>query len=324
MKEKLLSLIVLIVLLFSSCLTTTRTNNTPKPPRREFISVETTDLTIEDTFVVSDSCGDYGLEPSVNSRVFATAMFLKDLGILNEISSSEFEVISKAVFTNYPASGEVKEIVIPSLSKYQKKGDEETVIEKDAYLFVTHFTTDTGQEKFRIETNIPISSIYDKYYDGYFINTNSSFHKDIIPASWIAVMSIAFEDDVIVYKGVQFPPMASLLNYSGTGIGVDNWMNNPISPDSEIKDVMVELESVVEKATAELSDVPEQKESQLFLRKYSALTLSAYAYLNGDSELSRTYLEQAGTIEVTIPDNSMGKKYEGLEEVVSYIHSENT
>lgn len=319
MRKKFLALIGLILILFSSCLTTTSTKNIPTPPRREYVSVETTDLTIEDTFVVSDSFVKYELEPDENSKIFATAMFLKDLGILNEVESSEFEAISKAVFTGFPASGEVKQIVIPSLSKYKKAGNAK--IEKDAYLFVTHFITKNGQEKFKIETNIPISSIWDDYYDGYFITINSSFHKDIIPASWVAVIEIAFENDIIIYQGIKYPSMASLLNYSGTGIGVDKWMNNPVSPDTEIKEVMIELEEVVEKATAELLEVPEQKESQLFLRKYTALTLSVYAFLEGDTELSKTYFEEANDINVIIPDNTMGKRYEGLEGIVSFILS---
>jgi hypothetical protein len=324
LNKKIIVLLGLLILLLSSCLTMTNSNKAPKPPRRVYNSVSTTGLAMADTFVVSDSFADYGLEPSVNSRVFATAMFFKDLGVLNDIDSSTFEAVSRALFMNFPATGEVKEIVIPALSNYQETGNEETAVEKDAYLFVSHYTTDQGEERFKIETNIPIGSAWDQYYDGYFINIGGNFHKDVIPASWIAVMNVAFKNDLIIYKGVKYPSMACMLNYSGTGIGVDQWMNNPISPDSNIEDLMAELKDVVDKGTAELSEDKEQRDSQLFLRKYTALTLAAYAFLNGDTDLGNTYFEQAENIDVKVPDNSMGKKYEGLEDVVSYVLNVNT
>lgn len=316
--KKILVLMALAVL-FTSCVSTGKSTQKIEPPRREYISVNTDGMNFSDMFVVNNDYKKMDLTFSDSSKYLSAVLFASDLGIFNSISKKDINKIAELFFSEMPVENETKIIVIPKLSKYTVKGDETQPVEKDGYFFITQYKTNDGVKKYRIESNIPISSYYGVDYDGYNISLESNFYKDNVPARWVAIMSIAFEKDVVIYQGVSYPSKISPLVYSGTGIAPDKWLSKMVTPGLSITTVINELEMTVNKATEKLPDDEIQRASVLFLKKYTNVSLSLYSIICGEKEKAMKYFKDSKNINVDIPENIRGAQFKRLADLVQYL-----
>ena len=316
--KKILVLMALAVL-FTSCVSTGKSTQKIEPPRREYISVNTDGMNFSDMFVVNNDYKKMDLTFSDSSKYLSAVLFASDLGIFNSISKKDINKIAELFFSEMPVENETKIIVIPKLSKYTVKGDETQPVEKDGYFFITQYKTNDGVKKYRIESNIPISSYYGKDYDSYNISLESNFYKDKVPARWVAIMSIAFEKDVVIYQGVSYPSKISPLVYSGTGIAPDKWLSKMVTPGLSITTVINELEMTVNKATEKLPDDEIQRASVLFLKKYTNVSLSLYSIICGEKEKAMKYFKDSKNINVDIPENIRGAQFKRLADLVQYL-----
>ena len=155
-----------LAVLFTSCVSTGKSPQKIEPPRREYISVNTDGMNFSDMFVVNNDYKKMDLTFSDSSKYLSAVLFASDLGIFNSISKKDINKIAELFFSEMPVENE--------------------------YFFITQYKTNDGVKKYRIESNIPISSYYGKDYDGYNISLESNFYKDKVPARWVAIMSIAF------------------------------------------------------------------------------------------------------------------------------------
>jgi len=317
---KKMYLVLSLVVLLVGCVSNVPAIQQPeKTPRREYISVNTENKNISDIFVIDANFKKDDLIVSDASKKVATAMFALDLGILETITKDDFNKIISLFFTDLPIENEIKTIVIPRLSQYSIKGDEAKPIEKDAYFFISKEKDNDGKVYYIMETNIPINSYYGKDYDGYSIAINSNYYKNEVPASWVSIMNIAIKEDVIIYQGVAYPNKVSPLYFSGTGIAPDKKLANILNSKKSVSDIMKELESVVNQATEDMPTDDVQKASALFLKKYTAISLSFYAYLDGNIELSKIYYDLNKSIEVRIPEDVRGSQYNRLNALMEYL-----
>jgi hypothetical protein len=316
--KKLAVLMVLIALL-SSCFSTGSSTQKVESPRREYISVNTDGMDFNDMFVIENNYKSANLEFNDSSKYFSATLLAYDLGIIDSVSKKNINKIAELFFSNMPRENETKIIVIPKLSKYNVKGDETQPIEKDGYFFISQYVNNEGITKYRIESNIPISSYYGKDYNGYNISLNSNFYKDNVPARWVAIMSISFEKDIVIYQGVSYPSKISPLVYSGTGIAPDKWLAKMVTPGLSISTVINELETTVDKATEELPSDEVQMSSVLFLKKYTNVSLSLYSIIAGNKEKAVEYFKNSTSIDVVIPEDIRGAQFKRLNSLVNYL-----
>ncbi len=313
------SILLVLITLLTSCVSMGPSTPKAKPPRREYVSVNTNEMTMTDMFVVDNSYKSSDLVVSEPSKLLSATLLALDLGILDSVTKDELEKLSTLFFSNMPQENETKTVVIPALSKYLVKGDETKPIEKDGYFFITQYKTNEGIIKFSVESNIPISSFYGQYYDGYNISIDSNFYKDEIPAGWVAIMNIAFEKDIVVYQGVSYPSKIGPLFFSGTGIAPDKWLARMVTPGLSIETVMNELETTVNNATETLPDDEVQRASALFLKKYTAASLCLYSIISGDKQKAVEYFNDSENIKVDIPDDIRGAQFKRLKDLVDYL-----
>jgi len=316
---KRIAVLMVLVVLFSSCVSTGSSTQKVETPRREYMSVNTDGMDYSDMFVINNNYKSTNLIFSDTSKYLSATLFASDLGIFDSVSKEDINKIAELFFSNMPMENETKIIVIPKLSKYTVKGDETQPIEKDGYFFITQYKNNEGIKKFRIESNIPISSYYGKDYDGYNISLNSNFYKDKVPARWVAIMSISFEKEIVIYQGVSYPSKISPLVYSGTGIAPDKWLAKMVTPGLNISTVIDDLETTVNKATETLPSDEVQRSSVLFLKKYTNVSLSLYSLISGEKEKAKTYFKESMSIDVDIPEDIRGAQFKRLTELVQYL-----
>jgi hypothetical protein len=317
MKKICISVISLITIIWGNgCLGTSSRKNEPEPPRREFQSIESIDTSSKIPFVVNDFISD-NISYKKGAVYFSTALFLSDLGILENTTKEDFKKYAEILFSGFPSEGQVKEIIIPNLSLSQ-----DIEHEKNAYLFVTKNKNSDGKDFYLIESNIPMASIYAKTYNGYVISLNGGFFKNEIPARWTSIMNISINNDLILYKGIAYPSKSAPLIFTGTGIGSDVRMNSITSGESTVFEVKNGLKETVEQTlTTTKSENQLQIDSIKFLEKFTNISLSAYSYIDEDIEAAIEYQLLSKEIEVNIPDDIMGSRYNELEKIVNYLIS---
>lgn len=318
-KNTKLFIFCLIAQTFLSCASTKSTKNEKKEetPRRTFESVDTTGLKLSDMFISDNGFIGDGKNYSKQTVNLSTALFVYDLGIANDISKDDFSKIGELFFNNMPLEDEVKMIVIPNLSK--KTENDSAEAEKDGYFFITQSKNKLGETCYKIESNIPINSIWAKTYDGYEIAINSNFFKNKVPARWVAIMNIAVKNDTIVYNGVAYPVKAAPLQFTGTGIGPDRNLSNLTKEGVTITSVKTSLEETVIKGTQNEPENEAQKNSMDCLKKYSNYSLALYSYLEGDNTSTKTYFENGKSIVVELPENSIGGQCKRLSSLVEFL-----
>ncbi|GHV93486.1 hypothetical protein AGMMS50268_39890 [Spirochaetia bacterium] len=283
-------------------------------PRREFQAIEIADNNSTDPFIVNEFLSD-GHSFKNGSIYFSTALFLSDIGILEDITKEQFEKYADIFFSNFPNEGELKEIIIPNLSLSQ-----ENDIEKNAYFFVTKTKNNEGRDYYLIESNIPINSKFAPYYDGYEINRGNGFYKNIIPASWTSVMNVFIIDDILLYRGIAYPSKSAPLFFTGTGIGSNGRMDTIISGQSTVSQVKDTLKETVDKALETTkAENQQQIDSMKFLKKNTDISLSAYSYIDSNIGDAKRYYLLSKETEVNIPDNAMGSRMKELESIMDYL-----
>lgn len=311
MKRFYFCYIGLLVILLNGCMSTS--SPTPEEqPRREFQILDS--ITATDPFIVNEFTSDNNTFTR-ESTYFSTALFLSDADKLESITKEQFEKYAGILFSNFPNEGELKEVVIPIFSSSKEEN-----IEKNAYLFITKKKNNEGKDYYGMETNIPINSVYAKNYDGYVMRLNTEFYKGKIPARWTSVMSIMFNKDILLYRGVAYPSKSAPIIFTGTGIGSDVRMNSIISEQTSIFDTKKSLNETV-KQTLETTKAEsrQQADSMLFLEKFSNMSLSLYSYIDSDIEEAKKFFNAAKEIELIIPDDMMGYRFKELEIIMNYL-----
>jgi hypothetical protein len=302
---------IFVIVFFNGCLST---SSKRKPPIREFQTIELSDSSLTDPFIVNEYISDDAVFKK-GSVYFATALFLSDLGIMEDIKKETFEKYVDILFSKFPVTGELKQIIIPNLSLSQ---DIES--EKNAYLFITKNINSVGREYYRIESNIPVASSWTKTYDGYVVRLKNGFYRNTIPAGWASIIDLYFNKDILVYQGIAYPSKAAPLRFTGTGIGSDIHMASILAEQSTVSDVKNALGDTVDQAiTATKIENEEQKASMKFLEKHTNVSLSAYSYIDSDMEDAKKYYLLAKSMEMDIPDNTMGDRYNELEKIMNYL-----
>jgi hypothetical protein len=285
-----------------------------KPPRREFVSVEDERITNEKIFIVDEYAGD-GSSYSKGSVYFATALFLSDLGILQATTKNDFIKIAEVMFTNLPEEGELKELVIPSLSK-----TEEIDAEKNGYFFIYKTKNNAGESYYKIESNVPTASLWTRTYDGYVMRNNLPFYKNNVPAGWTSIMNMWTNHNTLIYRGVAYPKKSALLISTGTGIGPDPRMNAILATDKTIKDIQSQLENVVSVALKITEPANQDGRNDLrFLEKYTNMSLSAYSFIDSQFDESKKYFLAAQKINTEIPPDLKGNNYNELTAIMDYL-----
>ena len=316
----------LLMIIFNSCIgkpaarvtlgTTAGTaakTTEPEIPRREFLSVESgvypeNEPSITGNFTAENIVFSHG---AVN---FSTALFLSDIGILSDVSKELFENYADVFFSQFPVIGEVKEIVIPGLSSVQNDNEEH-----DAYFFIT-MNDNNGHNYYTIESNIPISGIYARTYDGYVMDRDRGFFKNEIPARWTSIMNIKTSGSILLYNGIAYPEKSAPLIFTGTGIGSDIGMKAVLSDQSSVSEMAVNLESIVKQAIGNSSPSNQrQAESMKFLEKTTYLSMSAYFYIDSNFKESRKYFLLSKQAGATVPDDKMGSRHKELELIMDYL-----
>ena len=286
----------------------------PEPPRREFQSIDFGKYPANIPSIVNDFSVE-DIRFSIGSIYFSTALFLADAGILDNTSKEIFKKYATALFTQFPREGDVKEIIIPGFSLSQKSG-----VEKDAYLFIYKAKTNDLSDYYRIETNIPIASINSRIYNGYVMQIDAGFYKNIVPARWVSIMSIMFKNDILLYRGVAYPSKSAPLIYTGTGIGSDVRMNAIVSGQATIAETASQLKNTVEQALIKTTaENQQQADSLKFLEKDATLSLAAYFYIDSDFNKAKEYFFKAKEMEAVIPNDIVGSKYIELEAIMEYL-----
>lgn len=318
MKKSIFVLISMFLLLLSGCLSSSPTRSSEKviSPRRTFESVENIDASAKEPFIVQDYIHD-GISYSKGSICYSTALFLSDLGILEGTSKNQFNNYMSVFFSKLPQQEQIKEIVIPNLSKSDKEDDE-----KNAYLFITKRKNEDGKDYYLVESNIPISSIYARTYDGYTMKMNAGFYKEKIPGNWTSIMSLRINNDILIYRGMAYLSKSSPLIVSETmgRVVSATRMDEVLSGKSTIAQIKNKLKEEVDKIleNADQKNV-EQNRSLTFLKKYTNLSLSAYSYIDNTFKEAREYYLASEKIIVDIPDDSMGSRYNELKKIMNYL-----
>ena len=286
----------------------------PETPRREYQSIDSSKYPI----MIPSIIGDHIIEDisyNIGSINFSTALFLSDVGILNDVPKESFEKYATTLFSQFPVEGDVKEMIIPGLSLSQEDEDE-----KDAYLFISKNKTKDDLDYYVMDTNIPIASNNSRIYDGYTMRINAGFYKDKVPARWTSVMSIMANNDILLYRGLAYPSKSAPLIFTGTGIGSDTRMNAIVSGQTTIAETASQLKSTVEqvlmKTTAENQ---QQADSMKFLEKDTYLSLAVYSYIDSDFDQAKEYFLLAKETQVLIPNDTMGSRYSELEAIMEYL-----
>ena len=282
------------------------------PPRRHFESVVLNDRNSREPVLINE----YQKEArrfTREAKNYAAAMLLSDLGIIGETPKERFEQYANLFFSDLPAEGQVKEIVIPNLCT-----SDETEIEKNAYFFIAPATDGNGVQYFTVDTNIPISSVYaPPVYDGYVIRTAQKFYKNIVPGSWAAVMEIVPKDNLIFYRGIAYPRKAAPLHATETGIKADVQSVNMLTGAS--------VGEIRQKLLRNFNDISTRNENNYdsqdldFLEKFTALSEAVYSYLDADITGALKHLNLAKANETETPKNAMGSIYLELEKVMDYL-----
>jgi len=311
----------MFLLVFNGCFSAPRskTSNKPIPPRRSFESIKNIDISAKEPFIVHDFIDD-NVSFNKGSVRFSTALFLSDLGILEEMNKKQFDNYMSIFFTKFPQHGQIKEIIIPNLSKTDKED-----VEKNAYFFITKQKDNKDNEEndyYFIESNIPISSIYSKKYDGYIISLDISFYKEIIPGSWTSIMFLRTNNHYLIYRGIAYPSKSSLLiaSYSMGRISADPRMDEILSGKLTITQIKNNLKDEVYKIldNNDPNNV-EQTKSLAFLKKYTYLSLSAYSYIDNNFKDAKENFLASDKIIVDIPNDSMGSQYNELRKIMNYL-----
>jgi hypothetical protein len=314
MKKLISFTIFLFLLCFLGCVGTSSKKRKPEPPRRTFTALENIDSSLKEPFIINEFVSD-NISFSKESVCFATALFLADVGILNETSKELFEKYASIIFSGFPDFGQLKEIVIPNLSK-----SERTDVEKNAYLFITKRKNNEKKDFYFLETNIPINSHYSRLYDGYEVNIKLAFHKNTVPSQWTSVMSVYSNNDILLYRGLAYPAKSAPLVFSGTGVGTDFYMREIYSGKSSIIEVSNNLQEAVENDIKNtVIENPQHAESIKFLEKYANLSYSAYSYLCSNINDSNRYYDTSQKIIVDIPDDKIGSTYNELNKIMDYL-----
>lgn len=309
--------ICLLLIILTSCTGSPSPAGTREPeiPRREFQSIETGTYPVNEPSIVGNFIAA-DVSFSAGSINFSTALFLSDIGILPQVSKDLFEKYATALFSQFPDTGEVKQIITPGLSSIQEEGQE-----RDAYFFITKNTNDEGHGYYSIESNIPTASIYAKTYDGYVMNRNRGFYRNKVPARWTSIMRIMTNSNILLYRGVAYPSKSAPLIFTGTGIGSDVRMNAILSDQIPLSDTAASLKSTVEKSLQKtaLSSNQQQAESMRFLEKSTYLSMAAYSYIDSNTEESRRYFLLSKQTEALIPNDTMGSRHNELEVIMDYL-----
>jgi hypothetical protein len=283
-------------------------------PRRTFTALDNIDSSTKEPFIRNEFVSD-NISFSKESIYFATALFLTDVGIINEMPKDLFEKYSSIIFSGFPDFGQLKEIVIPNLSR-----SEHTDVEKNAYLFITKQKNDEGRDFYLLETNIPIKSHYSRLYDGYVVNISQGFHKNTVPLQWTSVMFIYSNNDILLYRGLAYPEKSSPLVFTGTGIGNDSRMREIYSGKSSVLEVKNRLQEATESGIKNtVPENPQQAESIKFLEKHANLSYSSYSYLCSNINDAIGYYNISQKINTDIPDDKAGSIYNELNKIMDYL-----
>jgi hypothetical protein len=315
MKKSCFSGVLLFSVILSGCLGIPSSGSgNMGPPRREFQSVESGIYPSKVPSVIDDFLAD-DISFTVNSINFSTALFLADVGILTDVPKELFEKYATVLFSQFPREGEVKEIIIPGLSLSQEDDHE-----KDAYLFITKNRTNEGRDYYLLESNIPVGSVFASTYDGYVMRLEAGFYENQIPARWTSIMNIAVNGNILLYRGIAYPPKSAPLIFTGTGIGSDVRMDAIVSDQVTISETASRLENTVEQTLQNTeADNQRQADSVKFLEKNTYLSLSAYSYIDSDIEKANRYFLLSKETEANIPDDTMGSRYKELERIMDYL-----
>jgi outer membrane murein-binding lipoprotein Lpp len=315
MKKFCISGVLLFSVILSGCIGTPSSGSRKiEPPRREFQSVESGTYPSNVPSIIDDFVTD-DIAFTANSINFSTALFLADVGILTDVPKELFEKYATVLFSQFPREGEVKKIIIPGLSLSQEEDRE-----KDAYLFITKNKSNEGRDYYLIESNIPVGSISASTYDGYVMRLEAGFYKNQIPARWTSIMNIMVNGNILLYRGIAYPSKSAPLIFTGTGIGSDVRMNAIVSDQVTVSETVSRLENTVEQALQNTeADNQRQADSVKFLEKSTYLSLSAYSYIDSDSEKADRYFLLAKGTETNIPDDTMGSRYKELERIMDYL-----
>ncbi|MCL2440991.1 MAG: hypothetical protein FWD14_04570 [Treponema sp.] len=311
--KKVVFMFILGILIFGGCISIP--SSKVNTHRRVFESVIIADNSLTAPFVVREYINDSS-SYSKETVYFSTALFLSDLGILNEITKEQFENYAAVVFSEFPRENQVKEIIIPNLSRSIKEDSE-----KNAHLFITKQKNNEGRVHYLVESNIPIAGVNNMpYYDGYVMKIDSGFWKNHIPASWTSIMNLHFIGNNLFYRGIAYPSKSAPLIITDRGIGSDTRMNAVISGESTIAETKDKLKETVE--TAIKNTVPEnqsQLHSMRFLEKTTNISLSAYSYIEGNFNEAKKYYSLSEEVNVDIPDSAMGRRYGELKNIMNYL-----
>jgi hypothetical protein len=192
--------------------------------------------------------------------------------------------------------------------------------ERDAYLFITKGKTNNGLDCYVIDTNIPIAGIYSSNYNGYVMRLTSAFHKNQVPSRWTSVMSIMFNNNILLYRGVAYPSKSAPLISTETSIGSDVRMNAVISAQTTISETSSQLNNTVDRALKNTTaENQHHADSMKFLEKSTYLSLSAYSYIDSDFNGANKFFLLAKETEAIIPDDTMGSRYSELEKIMEYL-----
>lgn len=286
------------------------------PPRRTFESVENISVSAREPFIVKEFIQD-GVSYGKGSVRFSTALFLSDLGILEGTSKKQFDNYMSVFFSKLPKQEEIKEIIIPNLSKSEKED-----VEKNAYFFITKQKNKEGKDYYFIESNIPIAGIYAKTYDGYVIELTSGFYKEKIPASWTAIMFLRINNNNLFYRGMAYPSKSQpLIASDAMGRIISDFEMNSLATGTativEIKNKLKrEVEEILKNADPENA---EQTRSLTFLNKYTYLSLSAYSYIGNTFREAKEHFLASEKINIDIPNDTMGSRYNELRKIMNYL-----
>jgi len=318
MKKEWVVFISLFLFIFGGCYSGPSSKSTNKsiPPRRTFKSVENIDVSAKEPFNVQEFVND-GISYSKGSIRYSTALFLSDLGILEEMTKKQFDNYVSVFFSKLPKQDQINEIIIPNLSKSEKENTE-----KNAYFFITKQKDKDNKDYYLIESNIPIKSKYTKIYDGYEIRLETEFYKDIIPGSWTSIMFLRTSNNNLFYRGMAYPSKSPPLIVSDTigRVVSDSRMDEIISGKSTITQAKNRLKEEVDKilGNADPNNV-EQTRSLTFLKKYTYLSISAYSYIDSSFKEAKENFLASEKITIDIPNDKMGSQFNELMKVMNYL-----
>jgi hypothetical protein len=315
MKRILFCLLAAFVLMgcemFKSTTTKSAASN-PSEPLWRFESVDTAGLTLKDSFVMNDFVSD-GVVFSKASREYSMANFLAEMNILQELDYETFYYLSDLLFTNLPIEGQVKQVVLPNITKQALS----PIFIKDVYLFITKTKDNENHAIYRIDSNIPLGAARNNIKLRYFDMRQGCYNGFIPGNDLTGTVYLSFNKDLLVFQGYFYPTFIAPLWKTEKGLMPDSNFKHLLSGEHTLAQTKVKLEW---DASVAIRDMNGKNESPEFMTKFTLISLAAYSFLDDDCEEAVRCFESAINTECPPQQESLTFfAYNNLEVIMHYV-----